>query len=211
MTMKIQEKARGHFEFLKTTAIGGIFFLLPLIIIGTFLAKLAQFSVAGAKMVEGFVPLQAIGGYTMLLVAGTFILLGLCFAAGLIAKRSIAKRFTETLEKQLQIAFPRYAIVKDRLSGNIGGEHFRAELKTVLVHGLDGCYRLGLEVEKGTGDWVTVYFPGSPDPWSGQVAIVPIDKVKELEVDFIAAMTTLEKLGRQLQSVTKVSDLGPRS
>jgi uncharacterized membrane protein len=75
------------------------------------------------------------------------------------------------------------------------------------VCGLDGCYRLGLEVEKGRGGWVTVYFPGSPDPWSGQVAIVPIDKVKELEVDFIAAMTTLEKLGRQLQSVAKVSDL----
>jgi uncharacterized membrane protein len=139
----------------------------------------------------------------LLFAAGLVAVVACCFLAGLVAQRSFAKRFTERIEKQLQIAFPRYTIVKDRLSGNIGGEHFKSELKTVLVRGHDGCYRLGLEVERTSGDWATIYFPGSPDPWAGQVAIVPNSQLQTLEVDFIAAMTTLEKLGRQFQATTK--------
>jgi hypothetical protein len=72
-----------------------------------------------------------------------------------------------------------------------------------LVRGHDGCYRLGIEVERTSGDWATIYFPGSPDPWAGQVAVVPNSQLQTLEVDFIAAMTTLEKLGRQFQATTK--------
>lgn len=200
--MQVAPKASGKLEFLKATAIGGIFFLLPLIIIGGFLIKLGQFSIIAAKSLEAFIPIQAVGGYLLLDVAGLLLVVLACFAAGLIAQRSFAKRFTERIEKQLQIAFPRYSIVKDRLSGNIGGQQFKSDLKTVLVHGHDGCYRLGIEVERTCEEWATIYFPGSPDPWSGSVAIVPNSQLQNLEVDFIAAMTTLEKLGRQFQSTT---------
>ena len=191
---------QSKIAFLRTTAIGGVFFLLPLIIIGTFIFNFAKFCVATAKAIEGVVPLQAFGGYLALLAVGLLATVLACFVSGLIAKRSIAQQFTETIEKQLQIAFPRYSIVKDRLSGNIGGEHFRTDLKTVLVLGHDGCYRLGVEVERPSEEWATIYFPGSPDPWSGQVAIVPTDKLKPLDVEFISAMNTLEKLGRGFQS-----------
>ena len=201
--MVIKQRAIRSVEFLKMTAIGGVFFLLPLIIIGTFLAKFVQFSVATARVLENVMPLKGFGGFAMVLVVGIGAIVALCFISGLLAKRSIARRFTEKIEKQLQIAFPRYAIVKDRLSGNIGGEIHRSELKTVLVQGHDGYYRLGLEVERGTSGWATIYFPSSPDPWAGQVAIVPEQQLQPLSVDFITAMTTLEKLGRDLQLVTK--------
>jgi len=192
-------------EFLKSTAIGGVFFLLPLIIIGTFLAKLVQYSVVAAKAIETVIPLQAMGGYVILLLAGLLLIIGLCFVAGLLAQRSIAKRFTEKIEKQLQIAFPRYTIMKDRLSGNIGSEHHRSELKSVLVLGHDGCYRLGFEVERNDQGWATVYFPGSPDPWSGQVAIVPCHMLRPNKADFMVAMTVMEKMGRELQAVVHFS------
>jgi uncharacterized membrane protein len=205
--MILPQRTKRTLNFLKTTAIGGIFFLLPLIIIGTFLAKFAQFSIATAKAIDGYIPLAAIGGYAMLLVVGIAAIVGLCFAAGLLAKRSIAQRFTESIEKQLQIAFPRYAIVKDRISGNIGGGHFKSELKSLLVRGHDGFYRLGIEVERNETGWVTVYFPGSPDPWSGSVAIVPQESLSPVTVDFLTAMTTLEKLGRELQTVTQCQTL----
>ncbi|MEQ1828349.1 MAG: hypothetical protein ABL921_20480 [Pirellula sp.] len=205
--MALKHSAKRKVEFLKTTAIGGVFFLLPLVIIGTFLAKFAQYSIAAAKAIDGVIPLKAIGGYPILLLVGSVLVVGACFAAGLIAKRSIAQRFTETVEKQIQIAFPRYAIIKDRLSGNIGGDQFRSELKSALVLGYDGAYRFGLIVEEKVPGWTTVYFPGSPDPWAGQVAIVSNDKLRPTEIDFILAMTTLEKLGRELQSVTHFEKL----
>jgi uncharacterized membrane protein len=199
----MQQIVSQKFQFLRTTAIGGVFFLLPLIIIGTFLGKFAQFCVGVAKTVESIVPLERIGGYTMLLAAGAAGVIGLCFLAGLIAKRSIAKRFTETIEKQLQIAFPRYAIVKDRLSGNIGGVEHKSELVPVLVCNSDGTYRFGLVVEKGNLSWSTVYLPGSPDPWAGEVHLVEQSKIRPIDTDFMQVMNSLEKLGRNLQSILK--------
>lgn len=205
--MAIKKQAVQGIGFLRTTAIGGVFFLLPLVIIGSFLGKFVQVSFSIAKSLENVFPLQAIGGIATVLLTGAAVLIGLCFFAGLIAKRSFARRFTETLEKQLQIAFPRYAIVKDRLSGNIGGESHRSELKSVLVRGHDGCFRLGLEVERGSGELVTVYFPNSPDPWSGQIALVPQQMIQPLNVDFMEAMTTFEKLGRDFQKVSNCNEL----
>jgi len=207
LSSAIAQKTSDRFEFLKATAIGGVFFLLPLIIIGSFLVKMGQFCIVAAKSLEAIFPIQAIGGQVLLFVAGLVTVVAACFIAGLIAQWSVAKRFTERIEKQLQIAFPRYTLVKDRLSGNIGGDHFRTDLKTVLVHGHDGCYRMGVEVERTSDEWATIYFPGSPDPWTGQVAIVPNSQLQPLEVDFTAAMSTLEKLGRQFQSTTKANSL----
>jgi uncharacterized membrane protein len=200
--MALKQQAKRQVDFLRTTAIGGVFFLLPLVIIGTFLAKFAQYSIVAAKAVDSVVPLQAVGGYPMLLAIGVALVVAACFFAGLIARRSVAQRFTETIEKQIQIAFPRYTIIKDRLSGNIGGDHFRSELKSALVQGYDGNYRFGLIAEDKGNGWSTVYFPGSPDPWAGQVAIIRTEKLLPTNVDFIVAMTTLEKLGRELQSAT---------
>lgn len=200
--MPLQQQAKHHIGVLKTTAIGGVFFLLPIVIIATFLAKFAQYSIWAAKAIEQYIPLQSVGGYPMLLVVGSILIVGLCFAAGLIARRSLARQFTETVEKQIQIAFPRYAIIKDRISGNIGGETFRTDLRPVLVLGHDGNYRFGLVVEEGASGWKSIYFPGSPDPWAGEVAIVSSDKVAMVNIDFIQAMTCLEKLGRGLQKTT---------
>jgi uncharacterized membrane protein len=202
--MSIHHRAKNIANFLKTTAIGGVFFLLPLIIIGAFLSKVVQYGLVAAKAIDNVLPLNAMGGYPVLLLAGVLVIVAGCFFSGLVAKRSFARRFTESLEQKLQIAFPRYTIVKDRLSGNIGGELHRSELKTVMVLGHDGCYRLGLEVERTNSEWITVFFPGSPDPWAGQVAIVPESTVRAVEVDFIAAMTSLEKLGRGLQQISQV-------
>jgi uncharacterized membrane protein len=202
--MSIHHRAKNGVNFLKTTAIGGVFFLLPLIIIGAFLSKVVQYALVAAKAIDTVLPLNAIGGYPVLLLAGVLVIIAGCFFSGLVAKRSFARRFTESIEKQLQIAFPRYTIVKDRLSGNIGGELHRSELKPVMVLGHDGCYRLGLEVERSSAEWITVFFPGSPDPWAGQVAIVPGTALRPIDVDFMAAMTSLEKLGRGLLQISQV-------
>ncbi len=199
--MVLTQRAKRVWELLATTAIGGIFFLLPLFVVGMFIAKLVQVAIYAARALEGVVPIESVGGYGMLVAVGLVAVLAVCFGAGIIAKRSIAQRFTDQIEKYLQIAFPRYAIVKDRISGNIGNKHFKSDLKTLWILGLDGSYRIGFAVEGFDQEWVTVYVPGAPDPWSGEVRIIAREKLQWVDVDFIAAMTSLEKLGRDLQSI----------
>lgn len=203
--MVVTQRAKKIWELVFTTGIGGVFFLLPLFVVGAFFVQLVEVAIYAARSLEGIVPIESVGGYAMLVTVGMAAILAICFAAGLVAKRSIAKQFTEQVEKFLQIAFPRYAIVKDRISGNIGGKHFRADLKTVWILEIDRSYRIGFAVECVDADWVTVYVPGAPDPWTGEVRVFAREKLKWVDVDFITAMTSLEKLGRDLQSAAAFS------
>ena len=202
----MKEKVSHSFGVLKTTAIGGIFFLLPLIVVGALVGQMLQVVVVVAKSVHTYLPVKSPAGYSFLLAATMLLMLLLCFAAGLVAKRSLGKRFTESVEKYLLMLFPRYAIFKEQLTGNIGGEVLHNQLKPVIVSMPEGK-RLGMEVERsGSSDtdgsavegngWVTVFLPGSPDPWSGSVVVVAMSRVQHLEIPFSEAIATAEQLGR---------------
>jgi uncharacterized membrane protein len=129
-----------------------------------------------------------------------------CFACGVLARRRLAKRFSESIEKYLLALFPRYTILKEQLTGNIGGEVLRNTLKPVLVR-LPGHTRIGFEVERhgdhadAVRESVTVFLPGSPDPWSGQVVVVQSHHVEQLFSPFNETVATFEQLGRGSQAL----------
>lgn len=190
--------------FLKTSAIGGIFFLLPLIVIGFLLGQLAQAIWTVALAINQFLPVQSVVGYTMIVLIAIASIILLCFVSGIIARRRFAKRFSESVEKYLLLLFPRYAILKEKVSGNIGGEVLRNQLHPVMVR-LPGHMRLGFEVERYGGhsdaasvvrESVTVFLPGSPDPWAGQVIIVQAHHVEQVNSPFGETVATFEQLGR---------------
>ena len=194
----MKERVNRTWSVLKTTAIGGIFFLLPLVVIGALLGQMLQVVWVVARSIHEVTPIHSAWGYSLLFVFSLLLVLMLCFFAGLAAKKSVGKRFTESVEKYLLMLFPRYAIFKEQLTGNIGGEVLRNQLTPVMVSMPEG-YRLGMEVERGTvqgTDWVTVFFPGSPDPWSGSVSVIDDTRVKRLQVPFTEAVATAEQLGR---------------
>lgn len=124
--------------FLKTTAIGGIFFLLPLVVIGVLLGQvysvvavvMKSLSDAGA---DQYVAAESAGGYVMLFLAAIALLVLACFVCGVLAQRSLARNFTQSIEKYLLMLFPRYAIFKEQISGNIRDETYKNRLQPVLV------------------------------------------------------------------------------
>lgn len=188
------------FELLKTTAIGGLFFLLPLVVIGFLLGQLAQACYTAAKAIDKYLPFHSVYGYFALLALAIAALILLCFFSGLLAQRSIPRRFMSFVEKYLLMVFPRYSIVKDQLSGNIGGKWIQSNLRPILIECQPGFHRIGFEVEEGSTEWATVYFPGSPDPWAGQIAVVSRQKLHPVPCDFVTAITSMERLGRELQA-----------
>lgn len=195
----IHKQASRVIRFLRTTAIGGIFFLLPLTVVGMLLGQVVSVIWTASGAVSGYLPEETPVGYVLLFLSGIAILILLCFLAGIIARRAIGRKFIATTEKYLLMLFPRYAIFKEQLSGNIGGNEFRNTMTPVTFRCID-YERIALEVERH-GDRVTLFLPGSPDPWSGTVVVASADKVRPIDANFGDTMATFEQVGRRTQAI----------
>ncbi len=189
-----------HLGFFKLTAIGGLIFLLPLMVIGALVGQVVQVLLVVFKATSGYVPVHTIGGWMLLVLCSIGLIILVCFLGGLVAQRSLGKKFSGLVEKYLQMLFPRYIIIKNQMAGSLGEDSLKPQLKPVLVQ-LADCSRLAFEVERVTDSMVTVYLPGSPDAWSGTVAFVNADRVSTLDIEFADAVAICETLGRDASKI----------
>ena len=192
------KSAHRSIHFVRTTAVGGLLFLLPLIVFGALIGQVVPIVMTIADMLGDLLPsfLKSPRGIAVLVSAAIGILLLMCFAAGVVASWSFSKRMSGWFEKNLLMLFPRYAVIKDQMADSIGGEQTKPQLKPILVR-LDDLRRIAFETERDdASQLVTVYMPGSPDPWAGYVAIVDADRVSPLEAEYRDASAICEQLGR---------------
>mgnify|MGYP000209073565 CR=1 FL=1 len=192
----IVKKSKRFINFLKTTAIGGLLFLLPLIVLGALVGQIAPIVVSVASALNNYIPVKTATGIAILVGLSIAIILLLCFAAGMFARWSLGRKISTAFEKKLALFFPRYSILKDQMADTIGGDETRPQMKPVLVV-FDECQRIAFETERDEKQGLaTIYLPGSPDPWSGKVVILKLDRVTRLDADFGHAAATCEQVGR---------------
>ena len=191
----MKEQVTKSLGFLKTTAIGGLIFLLPMFVIVALLGYVYEIVLVIYEPLQEKLQFESPLALTLLFLLAIAILLVLCFLCGLAAHRAIARQFSQKLEKHLVMVFPKYAIYKDIVAGNLGGDEHTPTLKPVTLQ-LDDMIRVGFEAGRTTRGLVIVYLPGSPDPWIGSVALVEPHRVTPLDVDFNETAAICERLGR---------------
>jgi uncharacterized membrane protein len=180
-------------NFLKTTVIGGLVFMVPVVILVFILGKAFGIMRAVAAPLKVYVPTGSIGGIA---VANLLVILAIvlvCFIAGLIARSAMAKRMYRSLDSTL-LAIPGYAFIKGFTDSMSSTEEAAKTLLPVLVQ-FDDNAQIAFEVER-TGDNVVVYLPGAPNPWSGSVAYFNVERVKRLEMSMSQAVKNIQKIGR---------------
>jgi len=191
----MKEQVTHTFGFLKTTAIGGLIFLLPLAVIAGLLGYVYNAVCVVYEPLKEHLPVSTVGGTALLFLIAVGILIALCFICGFAARRAIAREFSRMIEKRLIMVFPKYAIYKDILAGNMGGDAHSPTLLPVTVQ-FDDAIRIGYESGRTERDLVIVFLPGSPDPWMGSVVLVEPHRVKPLNVAFGETSAICERLGR---------------
>ena len=200
-------KPNGILRFLRTTAIGGLLFLLPLVFVGALIGQVVPIVMSIAESLGKILPdaMKSPGGITLLIALAVCVLLLLCFGAGVLARISLSRKLSEAFEKKVILLFPKYAILKDQMADSIGGDHARPQMKPVLVQ-CEGMKRVGFETERSDDlRIVTVYLPGSPDAWAGEVAFFDAERVEPLDVEFGKAVELCEQLGRGTDKLLKMS------
>lgn len=149
-------------SFFKTTAIGGLLFLLPLVVVGALIGQVVPVVLTVVESLGELVPVHRPSGIALPLMLSIAILLALCFIAGPLARRSVGKRLATWFERNL-LLFRRYAIVRNGMPGSVGGTETAPRLQAVVLR-FDDVVRIGFETERHDSGTVTVYSPGAPDP-----------------------------------------------
>lgn len=184
---------QGLFSFAKTTALGGLVFLLPLLVVAYLLVQAYEIMLEVAEPLARVLPVEALGGIAWAGVLAALLLVLLCFLVGLLARTALARRLRQGFERRVVAGVPFYGFVKSMLSSSLPAEE-EGGLRPVLVR-FDDCSQIAFEVERPRPGEVAVFLPGAPNPWSGKVQLVAAARVQPLDAGMMGTVATIQQLG----------------
>ena len=176
----------------KATLLGGILFLLPIVLIAFLLGKALGF----AKRLSDPV-VQAAGVNTFAGAAtGTLVAIGvlvlLSFGAGLLARTRLGQITFSRLENSVLSLFPQWRMARGLIQSF--ETESQTEMEVVLVP-TDAGWCIGLVLEKPEGEWWTIFIPGSPQWTSGAVAFAHADQVHQSGLTPAQAILLMRRCG----------------
>lgn len=185
-------------QFVLTTAIGGVVFLIPVVVLVVVIAKAIGFMMVVAKPMADWLPVDTIGGVALAnIIAGVALVL-VCFLAGLLARHALASAFVGQLESKVLVNVPGYLMVKSLVSGF--DESRIAGLKPVALQ-LGTAERVGYEIEKLPDGRSMVFIPSPPNPFSGITQVLPPEQVTYLDVSLKQIMEVTENFGHGVHEI----------
>jgi uncharacterized membrane protein len=180
-------------QFLRTTIVGGLFFLAPIVVLIVILAKAFDFAKKFLDIIlvrfPGAVALSG-GAATALSVV---IIALVCLVAGLVAHTVAAERVVDILESSLLSKIPGYEYLKQESASALGVAEI-AELPVFFVP-MEGGWQLGVQIEALSGGLVAIFVPGAPNPHSGAVFFFSTDILRPAGIKLAVALSCLRRCG----------------
>jgi uncharacterized membrane protein len=193
-------------EFVKTTVVGGLIFLVPVVVLALVLKHAMVFAGKVAAPIAAMLPVGRVAGIAVGTIVAVLVLMLLAFAAGLLARTEGGRRVARWFEESLLGGLPQYRMVKSLAEG-LAQVESSDSMQPVLVRGDDG-WQLGYRIEDLGSDWVAVFLPQSPTPMSGNVVYVAASRVRPLDMPMADAAVLVKRMGIGSQEALRQVDLG---
>ncbi len=180
-------------QFVRTTIVGGIFFLAPIVVLIVILAKAFDYAKKGLNALLVHIPAASDLSASAATALAVAIIALICFLAGLAARSVTAHRVIDTLESSVLSKIPGYGYLKQESASALGVAEI-AELPVVFVP-MEGGWQLGVQTETLSDGLVSIFVPGSPDPHSGAVFFFSTDNIRPAGIKLVAALNCLRRCG----------------
>ena len=187
---------RGIYRFLKSTLVGGLVVLLPVVVLGAIVGWAVDLAVKMTAPVLKWLPDKSVGGVSLVVVAAILGVVLCCFLAGIVAETALM-RYLGGRAERLAMLVPGYALMKS-VGANLVGIEGKLPVKTVLVR-FEASWQLGFLMETLADGRHVVFVPGVPKALVGTLHVVAADRVQILAMSVTAALDTLGRLGVGLQ------------
>lgn len=182
---------KGILRFIQATLTGGVMFLLPLVLFIVLFSKAYNLVLVVAKPLSEKMPDFFMGLDGSRIIAITILVL-ICFLSGLLVRSKAVRRLMDRLEEKVLILVPGYTLIKS-VTADALGEQIERKLITVLVKEDEG-WKMGYLSDENT-NYSTVFFPEAPRSDSGEVMIIPSEKVIKLDVPANETKRSLKRFG----------------
>jgi uncharacterized membrane protein len=181
-------------EFLKTTILGGLFVVLPLIVVLGIMTKLVMgIHDAAESAMAKMAGEQSEAAHFPILFA-ILIVVGISFAFGLALRSRRGQATGGWVERTILFRIPGYAAVR-AIVGGIADADSEGVVKPGLLTVDPGIEAYVFVIEDHGDGHLTVFLPGSPNPASGNVQIVHKNLVRMLNVRMTAITAVLQQWG----------------
>jgi uncharacterized membrane protein len=180
-------------SFLKSTLVGGVMFLVPVVLIIIVLKHALKLAGQIAQPLAEMLPIRQVGGVTVATIIAVAMLLLVAFLAGLLSRTGPGRRITHWFEESILGGLPQYRMVKSLAEGLTQIEDGTG-MQPVLMRGDEG-WMLGYQMEELPNGWRVIFLPQSPTPMSGNVIYAEGSRVKRLDMTMREAMVLVKRLG----------------
>jgi uncharacterized membrane protein len=146
-----------------------------------------------AAPMAAFFPSDSVGGIATANLVALLVIVLMCFAAGMFARLSLAKRVVEGLENSVMMKIPGYSFMRSMVRSV--DDNDLAGLKPVLVNSGDTA-RIAFEIERLADGRHVIYLPSPPSPMSGLVQVYPTEQIVYLDVPATSVVDWVQQYGR---------------
>ena len=171
---------KNTLEFIKTTLIGGLFVLLPLILLYLLLDEMLQLVVMLATPIADLFPEGTFERINAPVLIGLILIVGASFIFGLALRFMTLRRLGLWIEEKVLGRLPLYSAVKSLSRGLIGAKEDAAFRPAILTSSDDEKEIIYVIEELGDGQ-TTVLIPWAPASFAGSVKIVSSERIELLD------------------------------
>ena len=179
--------------FFKNTLIGGILFLVPIVLLIVLVGRAFKIAQPPVAAVAHKIADWQVFGLVISEILTVVLLVLFCFLAGLISTTLLARRAVGTLEGAVLSKVPGYELVKSAAENMIGLENTQTH-KVVLAR-IEDSWQIGVLVEEIDQDHAAIIVPNVPSPWSGSLYIMSRERFRPIDITVAEAIACLKRGG----------------
>jgi uncharacterized membrane protein len=169
-------------DFFKTTALGGFFVLLPVLLLYLLLAEALELVTALAGPIADLFPKGTFDKISHPVAMGTLLILGTSFLIGLGLRSETGRRLGQWIENTVLGRLPAYSAIKSLTTSFTEAEKEGA-FKTAVLTAPTGEREMVYIIEDHGNGQLTVLAPRAPTAFSGPVKIVSRDRLEVLDAN----------------------------
>jgi len=176
-------------EFAKTTTLGGLVVLTPVVVLAVLFKKAVDAAQAALSPITMRLPDQV----ALPAVVAVIAVIAVAFVTGLVVRSPLGRRVQEAIERKLLNRIPGYAFLRT-LSRQALGDGDVAQFHPALVE-IEDAYCPAFVIEEHADGRVTVFVPSAPTPTMGSIYIMAKERVHRVDASFAKTVRCITRWG----------------